>query len=77
MITTIASFARAIGLPTLLESVETSAQFDFARTLPCDAIQGNLVTKPLPCEQVGRFIARFDDIGADRLANKSAVMPAA
>jgi diguanylate cyclase (GGDEF)-like protein len=77
LVAAIASLARTMGLSIILEGVETRAQLDFAQTLPCDAVQGYLVAKPMPSEQVGRFIARFADGVADPLGHPSAVMPAA
>jgi EAL domain-containing protein (putative c-di-GMP-specific phosphodiesterase class I) len=77
VVAAIVSFAKTMGLSTIFEGVETIAQLDFARTLPCDAIQGHLMAKPMPSEQVGRFIACFADGAGAPLGQQSTVMPAA
>ncbi|HEX2519780.1 MAG TPA: bifunctional diguanylate cyclase/phosphodiesterase, partial [Castellaniella sp.] len=42
------SMARQLGLRTVAEGVETSAQADFLRSQHCDALQGFLLDRPMP-----------------------------
>jgi EAL domain-containing protein (putative c-di-GMP-specific phosphodiesterase class I) len=49
--------ARAAGLETVAERVETEAQLEVIRSLGCDAAQGFLFALPAPAEAVGRWLA--------------------
>ncbi|MDY0745947.1 EAL domain-containing protein [Paucibacter sp. R3-3] len=46
----ILSMARSLGLRTVAEGVETSAQWDFLRDRACDEIQGFLFSRPMPAD---------------------------
>ncbi|HEY4158310.1 MAG TPA: EAL domain-containing protein [Polyangiaceae bacterium] len=52
IVTTIISLAHALDLTVIAEGVETANQAHLLRLLRCDQIQGYLVAKPLPAEQV-------------------------
>ncbi|MDP1007872.1 EAL domain-containing protein, partial [Klebsiella pneumoniae] len=42
--------AEALGLQTLAEGVETPGQLDFLRRQGCQAVQGYLLSRPLPAD---------------------------
>jgi EAL domain-containing protein (putative c-di-GMP-specific phosphodiesterase class I) len=46
------SFARALGMRVIAEGVETAGQAAFLQRHGCDEIQGYLVARPLPSEQL-------------------------
>jgi EAL domain-containing protein (putative c-di-GMP-specific phosphodiesterase class I) len=52
------ALGHGLGLEVIAEGVETQAQLEALRLLQCDMMQGYLVSKPLPPEQVVEFISR-------------------
>ena len=56
----IISPAKALGIATVAEGVESEDQFVCLRTEGCDEIQGYLVSRPMPAEDVLTFLARMD-----------------
>lgn len=52
----IATLADALGMETLAEGVETQALMDILRQEGCDMIQGYLIGRPVPGEQVQRLL---------------------
>lgn len=44
--------ARRMALTTVAEGVETEAQLELVRTLGCDRIQGYLIARPMPTEEL-------------------------
>jgi diguanylate cyclase (GGDEF)-like protein/PAS domain S-box-containing protein len=48
-----------LGLKLVAEGVETKAQQDFLTKLGCDYMQGYLYSKPLPFEQLVKFIQSY------------------
>jgi EAL domain-containing protein (putative c-di-GMP-specific phosphodiesterase class I) len=56
IVASIASLARALGLATVAEGVETEAQHQHLRELGCDQLQGYLFAKPLPVEALKRWM---------------------
>jgi diguanylate cyclase (GGDEF)-like protein len=53
----VVSIARALGMTTTAEGVETEAQHQFLSALGCDEVQGYLFSAPLPVERVLEFFA--------------------
>ncbi len=51
--------AHRLGLEVMAEGVETRPQSDFLRRVGCEKIQGFLVSRPLPAEQVDVFLRSF------------------
>jgi diguanylate cyclase (GGDEF)-like protein len=52
------ALARALGLTTIAEGVETSRQHDEVRRLGCDLLQGYYFSRPLPAPAVEALLAR-------------------
>jgi diguanylate cyclase (GGDEF)-like protein/PAS domain S-box-containing protein len=50
------TIAHRLGLDAVAEGVETAAQLQHLRDIGCDRAQGNLICKPLPAEEAGRFL---------------------
>ncbi len=48
--------AHNLGLMVVAEGVENEAQLDFLREARCDAVQGYLLTRPLPAVEFERFL---------------------
>jgi EAL domain-containing protein (putative c-di-GMP-specific phosphodiesterase class I) len=61
------SLARALGLSTVAEGIETTEQLDQLRTLGCELGQGFYFSKPLPADKVGALfsdpLARRTEMG--------------
>jgi EAL domain-containing protein (putative c-di-GMP-specific phosphodiesterase class I) len=58
LVSTIISLAHALNLGVVAEGVESEEQAKFLRLLRCDQMQGYLVSKPLPFEEMTSFLAR-------------------
>jgi PAS domain S-box-containing protein/diguanylate cyclase (GGDEF)-like protein len=56
IIQTIISLAHTLGLKVIAEGVEEEQQAKYLRLLRCDQIQGYLVSKPLPFDEITRFL---------------------
>jgi EAL domain-containing protein (putative c-di-GMP-specific phosphodiesterase class I) len=54
----IINMAHSLNLEVVAEGVETQPQFDFLRERGCDVIQGYLISRPIPPEQVVEVIGR-------------------
>lgn len=52
------ALAHALNLRVIAEGVEHSDQLDFIRSIGCDEYQGYLFSKPVPAEEVVRFLNR-------------------
>lgn len=50
VVTAVIGLGRSLGLRTVAEGVETAMQYDFLRKAGCGAIQGYLVSPPVPAE---------------------------
>jgi diguanylate cyclase (GGDEF)-like protein len=51
----IVDLARATGLKTTAEGVETVSQSDYLRTIGCDELQGFLLSRPLPAAEIEKL----------------------
>ncbi|HXP97163.1 MAG TPA: EAL domain-containing protein [Telmatospirillum sp.] len=56
------ALGHSFALNVIAEGVEEEGQARSLRALGCDAIQGYLVSKPLPAEEMTRFLASFTPI---------------
>jgi diguanylate cyclase (GGDEF)-like protein len=52
------AMGHSLGLGVVAEGVETDAQARALRKLHCDAMQGYLVSRPLPAHEMAAFLAR-------------------
>ena len=57
LVEAVLNLARRLGLDTVAEGVETPGQADVLRELGCPKAQGYLFSKPLPAEDMGRWLA--------------------
>jgi len=58
LVSTIISLAHALNLAVVAEGVESEEQGKFLRLLRCDQMQGYLLSKPLPFDEMTTFLAR-------------------
>jgi len=59
LVSTIVSLARAFGMKTVAEGVETTEQLQLLRRIKCDQAQGFLLSRPTPAADVPGVIARL------------------
>ncbi|MBI4694116.1 MAG: EAL domain-containing protein [Gammaproteobacteria bacterium] len=59
VVTAMISLARALGIRTVAEGVETRAQLDALTLLGCDEIQGYYFSPPLPIDALREWAAAF------------------
>jgi diguanylate cyclase (GGDEF)-like protein len=55
----IVALGHSLGLDVIAEGVEESGQARCLRAMQCDAMQGYFISRPLPAEEMTRFIADF------------------
>lgn len=60
VVETTISLAKALGLKTIAEGVETKAQLVALRDLRCESVQGYLIRAPLPAEEIREWLRRTD-----------------
>jgi EAL domain-containing protein (putative c-di-GMP-specific phosphodiesterase class I) len=53
------ALGHSLGLEVIAEGVEDRDQTRYLRTLGCDAMQGYLISKPLPTEEMTPFLTSF------------------
>jgi diguanylate cyclase (GGDEF)-like protein len=58
IIRAVVSLARAMGIATTIEGIETKEQYDAAAAEGCSEGQGYLISKPLPVRALAEFLAR-------------------
>jgi len=56
IVTAIISLAHSIDLKVIAEGVETATQAQLLRLLRCDQIQGYLIARPQPAEDVAKLL---------------------
>lgn len=55
----VVSIARALGMTTTAEGVETAGQHQFLVALGCDELQGYLFSAPVPKEKISEILAKW------------------
>ena len=58
LVSTIISLARSLKLETVAEGVESEEQAKILRLIGCDLMQGYLISRPLPFDEMTAFLAR-------------------
>jgi len=53
------ALGHSLGLEVIAEGVEDAGQARYLRSLHCDVMQGYLISRPLPAEEVTRFMASY------------------
>jgi diguanylate cyclase (GGDEF)-like protein/PAS domain S-box-containing protein len=61
IVTTIISLAHSMGLKVIAEGVETSEQARLLGLLRCDQIQGYLVSRPQPAQEIAKILGMHYD----------------
>lgn len=56
IVNAIVALAHGLGLNVIAEGVETSAQLDYLRNIGCDEVQGFLVNRPVPVDEMTRLL---------------------
>ncbi|MBZ9749287.1 EAL domain-containing protein [Deinococcus sp. HMF7604] len=59
LIQAITSVARAMNLAVVAEGVETERQLNMVRALGCDQVQGFLFARPMPADDLTRWLAEW------------------
>jgi EAL domain-containing protein (putative c-di-GMP-specific phosphodiesterase class I) len=70
IIEAVISLAHSLGMSTIAEGVETAEQLADLRSSGCDCVQGFLLSRPTPAEQVPAMLARVQ--GMARLSARQA-----
>jgi EAL domain-containing protein (putative c-di-GMP-specific phosphodiesterase class I) len=52
--------AHQLSRDTVAEGVETLQQLQMLRALGCDAVQGYLLSAPMPPDEIVRYVERVD-----------------
>ena len=68
VVRSILSMCREFKLRSVAEAVETEAALDRLRSLGCDVAQGFGVARPMPADQVGDWVERWNRTAAPRPA---------
>jgi diguanylate cyclase (GGDEF)-like protein/PAS domain S-box-containing protein len=58
IVETVISLAHSLGLKVIAEGVDAEDQAALLATLGCDQMQGYLISKPVPPEQIGAMLAK-------------------
>lgn len=58
LVSTMISLAHSLRLKVVAEGVETEAQANMLRRLGCDELQGYLISRPLPRDQMTEFLSK-------------------
>jgi len=53
------AMGHSLGLEIIAEGVEDEEQARYLRALQCDVMQGYLISRPLPADDMTRFMGSF------------------
>lgn len=67
LVTAILSLAERLGLETLAEGVETPAEHALLAQLGCGHVQGFVIARPMPAEDLAAWLVSYRDRQADAL----------
>ena len=56
IIRAVIGLGKSLGMPVVAEGVETTGQLELLTGERCDEVQGYLIGRPVPADQVGRFL---------------------
>jgi diguanylate cyclase (GGDEF)-like protein/PAS domain S-box-containing protein len=62
LVKTIITLAKELELKTIAEGVETKEQLNILKDLGCDIVQGYLIAKPMPLEEMKEFLKNFSGL---------------
>lgn len=66
LVRTIISMAHNLNLKVVAEGVETQLQYDYVKHYRCDAVQGFLFGRPVPCDQIPEILSNRDMVRRKR-----------
>ncbi len=72
---TVIAMAKTLDKQVIAEGVETEAQLRFLFDTGCDAVQGYLISRPMPAEQIADFVDRYRGGDLLRLAGRDSGLP--
>lgn len=64
IVSAVIAMAHTLGLEVIAEGVESQEQMNFLKDLSCDQIQGYLVSRPMPRDQIDAFIQNSAELKA-------------
>jgi diguanylate cyclase (GGDEF)-like protein len=76
IVRTIVQMATTLGMKSVAEGVEDQAQFEYLRRAGCTAIQGFLVTRPLPLDDFHYLMRHWVDGSAPDVGHLPDTLPA-
>lgn len=62
IVRTIIAMGHSLGLEIIAEGVELPGQARYLRSLQCDVAQGYLISKPLPADEITRFVNNYSPV---------------
>jgi EAL domain-containing protein (putative c-di-GMP-specific phosphodiesterase class I) len=62
IVRTMLELARVLGMDTLAEGVEEPAQLEVLRRVGCSGMQGFLVARPMPAQELAGLLQRWDSL---------------
>jgi len=62
IVKTIIAMGHSLDLEVIAEGVEHPDQARYLRSLQCDVMQGYLISRPLPTDEITRFLMSFEPL---------------